>query len=216
MWKLSKETGSRNRSEREPSTSTNQPNRLLPPPAEIEPAPVPNEAPPAVTSPLTPLVPRPERVVRLMTPFAFSPYSAGIPPVMISSASEIPGCREFENVTPIWSPIGRAIHDEELLRVPPWKWYRPFSSWEKPGVEMTIDSKARLGMPPVDRRMSDLSMSVCVIDVSVSRATGSSSALDLLARRHGDLERDVPDERDTAWHVDVKVKRRETRRCRER
>ena len=117
LWKLSKETGSRKRSEREPSTLANHPNRPSPPPAAAEAEPVLNCAPPSVTSPLTPFVPRPERVVRLMTPFAFSPYSAGMPPVTISIPSATPGLSEFENVIPIWSPIGCPSIDEELLRM---------------------------------------------------------------------------------------------------
>ena len=138
--------------------------------------PVLNCAPPTVTSPLTPVVPRPERVVRLMTPFAFSPYSAGMPPVMISIPSATPGSSEFENVMPIWSPIGCPSITTSCCEWPPWKWYRPFSSCEKPGVDVTIDSNARPGITAGDCRMRDLSMSMWVMAVSLSSSTASPSA----------------------------------------
>ena len=78
-----------------------------------------NRAPPADTSPFTPFVPRPERVVKLMTPFAFSPYSAGMPPVMIVTFSATAGSSEFENVMPTWSPMGWPSMTRSCCEWPP-------------------------------------------------------------------------------------------------
>ena len=50
----------------------------------------------------------------------------------------------------------------------PWKWNRPFSSLAKPGVAVTSSSMARVATGAGAFATNDLSMSMWLIEVSVS------------------------------------------------
>ena len=92
----------------------------------------------------------------------------------------MPGSIEFENVTPVWSEIVCPSMTYSLWLCAPWKWKRPFSSFAKPGVDVTICSMAREATAAGALAMYDLSMSMWLCELSVSSCAAGGSAVTLI------------------------------------
>jgi len=80
LCKVEKSTGSRKRSDWEPSTVVNSPNFSVPYPRSAPTSPVEKRLAPAYTAPWSGPLASPDLVVRLMTAPIFSPNSAGTLP----------------------------------------------------------------------------------------------------------------------------------------
>src|SRR5258708_34170945 len=78
------------------------------------------------------------------------------------------GWREFEKGMRVWSAMVWPSRTYSPWVCAPWKWKRPFWSFAKPGVEVTICSMAREGTGAGALAMYDLSMSMWLVELSVS------------------------------------------------